>query len=304
MLGQKSKHAEQCFADGVIGAGWFSELDLNGHLPEEWRSFNKTFVPQYLAKHPDKTKVSAGLACGQLWTVCKGIQRGDIVLCPDGAGTYRVGRVTGDYIYTEGANLPHRRPVEWLTTIPRQSMSDSLRNSTGSIGTVCNITPYAEELEMLIGSESTPVTTLVASNPEIEDPVAFAMEKHLEDFLVKNWGGTSLAKEFDIFQEDGEMIGQQYMTDVGPIDLLAVSKDKTKLLVIELKRGRASDVVVGQVLRYMGYIKEQVAESSQSIEGCIIALEDDKKLRYALSAVPNIKFFRYEISFKLIQGAQ
>ena len=34
--------------------------------------------------------------------------------------------------------------------------------------------------------------------------------------------------------EEGETVGQQYQSDTGPIDILAVSKDKKELLVIEL----------------------------------------------------------------------
>ena len=62
------------------------------------------------------------------------------------------------------------------------------------------------------------------------------------------------------------------------------------------------DVVVGQVLRYMGYVKEQVAEPDQTVEGVIIAHEDDQKLRWALASVPSISFYRYQISFKLVKG--
>jgi restriction system protein len=75
------------------------------------------------------------------------------------------------------------------------------------------------------------------------------MEKHLEDFLVQNWTQTDLGKEYDIYEEDGERVGQQYRTDTGPLDILAISKDKKSLLVVELKKGRASDVVMGQTLR-------------------------------------------------------
>ena len=99
-----------------------------------------------------------------------------------------------------------------------------------------------------------------------------------------------------------EPVGQQYATDAGPVDVLAISKDEKRLLVVELKRGRASDVVVGQLLRYMGFVKEEVAEPYQSVEGAIIALDDDKKLRWALAAVPSISFYRYEISFKLVKS--
>jgi hypothetical protein len=33
-----------------------------------------------------------------------------------------------------------------------------------------------------------------------------------------------------------------------------------------LKRGRATDVLVGQTPRYMGYVTEQVAEAGQTVE--------------------------------------
>ena len=68
---------------------------------------------------------------------------------------------------------------------------------------------------------------------------------------------------------------------------------------LELKKGRASDVVVGQTLRYMGYVKEELAEAGQTVEGAIIALEDDAKIKRALAVTPNIAFYRYKIDFKL-----
>jgi restriction system protein len=128
---------------------------------------------------------------------------------------------------------------------------------------------------------------------------AFALEKHLEDFLIVNWSKTPLGADYEIFSEDGALVGQQYSTDTGPIDILAISKDRKTLLVVELKKGRASDAVVGQILRYMGYVKDQVAEESQRVEGVIIALEDDQRLKRALSLVPSVTFFRYEVNFSL-----
>jgi restriction system protein len=304
MLGRKSIHAAECFAGDFIGTDYGIHEDLNGKLPGEWREFNQQFIPVFLVNNPNKTKIGAGLACGALWRVSKGILKGDRVLCPDGAGAYHVGEILGDYYYASGQILPHRRKVQWLgTVIPRAAMSEALQNSTGSIGTVGDISGYHDEIERLLGSSSiAPRTQLIATNPEIEDPVAFAMEKHLEAFLVANWNQTLLSKDFSIFEEDGELVGQQYATDAGPIDILAISKDKKRLLIVELKRGRASDVVVGQVLRYMGFVKEQIAEDDQTVEGVIIALEDDKKLHWALAAVPAITFYRYEINFKLIKA--
>jgi RecB family endonuclease NucS len=125
------------------------------------------------------------------------------------------------------------------------------------------------------------------------------MEKHLEDFLVENWQQTELGLRYDILEQDGEPVGQQYPTDTGPIDILAVSKDRTRLLVVELKKGRANDRVVGQTLRYMGYVQDELAEDGQIVEGAIIAPADDLGLRRALSLVPNVAFYRYEVNFRL-----
>ena len=302
MLGAKSAYAALCPEQGFIGADYQIAQDLSADLFDNWRDFNQKYRPIFLDAHPEKTMIGAGLACGALWTVAKGIQKGDMVLCPNGSGTYFVGEVVSDYFYVPGQPLPHGRSVNWLAqTILRDDMSDALKNSTGSIGTVSTITPHAVEIEKLLGVQlNDPV--LVASDPDVEDAAAFAMEKHLEDFLVKNWAQTELGKDYDIYAEDGEPVGQQYPTDTGPMDLLAVKKDKSELLVVELKRGKASDVVVGQVLRYMGFVKEDLAESHQAVRGAIIALEDDLRIRRALAVTPNIQFFRYQISFKLLKG--
>ena len=159
MLGRKSVYAAECLEGGFIGTDFGILEDLSGKLPEELREFNNHFIPVYLSKHPDKSKIAAGLACGALWTVSKGIKKDDIVLCPDGDGSYRVGELIGDYYYADG-----------------------------------------------------------------------------------------------------------------------------------------------QVLRYMGFVKEQVAEDDQTVEGAIIALDEDPKMRWALVSVPSISFYRYQISLNLVKG--
>ena len=301
MLGAKSVHASICLEGNFVGADFGIDQDLSNELPEQWRDFNKKFRPIWMEKHPGKSKISAGLACGALWTVCKGMRKGDVVLCPDGSGTYRVGEITGDYSYHPGEVLPHRRSVHWFdTTIDRSEMSEPLRNSTGSIGTVSEITKYADELEPLIAGQAP--SGLIATDETVEDPSVFALEKHLEDFLVKNWNQTELGKAYDIYEDEGELVGQQYPSDTGPIDILAISKDKKELLVVELKKGRASDSVVGQIQRYMGYVQEELCEEGQTVKGVIIALEDDLRIRRALAVASNIEFYRYQVSFNLFKA--
>lgn len=301
MLGKKSNLAEECYKGNFIGAGFGMDMDLTGKLPDNWRTFNQQFIPVFLERHPDKTKVSAGLACGAVWTISKGIAEGDLVLCPNGTGNYLVGEITGTYFYSAGAKLPHRRPVRWYPkTIARADMSQALQNSTGSIGTVSTITKFADEIEKLLAG-NTPAT-LIATDETVEDPSVFALEEHLEEFLIQNWKQTEFGRKYNIYTEDGELVGQQYPSDTGPMDILAISKDKKELLVIELKKGRASDHVVGQVQRYMGYALEELAEEGQTVKGIIIALEDDIRIRRALAVANNIEFYRYEVSFRLFKS--
>ncbi|NBX19289.1 MAG: DUF1016 family protein [Bacteroidia bacterium] len=301
MLGAKSIHADECFKGNFIGADFSINFDLTNNLPDNWRDFNQKYIPEWLATHPGKSKVAAGLSCGALWTIAKGIQKGEIVLCPSGQGNYYIGEVIDNYSYKPNNILPHRRQVKWYpNTIERTAMSEALRNSSGSIGTVSDITKYADEIEILIGG--TRPATIISTDTSVENASEFALEKHLEDFLVKNWKQTELGKDYDIYEEDGELVGQQYPSDTGPIDILAISKDKKTILVVELKKGRVSDNVVGQIQRYMGYVLEELAEDNQKVKGIIIALEDDLRIKRALSVTNNIEFYRYQINFRLFKS--
>jgi len=181
-------------------------------------------------------------------------------------------------------------------------MSDSSKFSLGSILTAIRISKpnFIEEIENLLGEVSQP--SLIATDEYVEDPTVFGLEKHLEEFLVTNWKNTTLGTQYDIYEVDGEIVGQQFPTDTGPMDILAISKDKKELLVIELKKGRASDAVIGQIQRYMGYAQYELAESDQTVKGMIIGLQSDLRLKRALSVIPNIIFLRYEVNFTLKQN--
>ncbi|NYI42621.1 endonuclease NucS domain-containing protein [Demequina lutea] len=154
---------------------------------------------------------------------------------------------------------------------------------------------YADEIAARVAQRPTSATP----EAEIDDEVSFALERHLEDFLVSNWSRTELGRKYDIYtDEHGEVVGRQYQTDTGPLDILACSKDGSEMLVVELKRGRLDDVVVGQVLRYMGYVSELAP--TKAVRGVVIGLEDSLKLKRALQQVPHVSYMRYEVKFRLI----
>ena len=142
------------------------------------------------------------------------------------------------------------------------------------------------------------------TTPEVEDEgpapsLRFGLEKYLQAFLRDNWDSTELAEEWALLEEDDELVGYEYDTrQVGRIDLLAKHRTEDRWLVLELKKDQTSDATVGQVLRYMGWVEERLAEGGQ-VEGLIIAYEPDKRIRYALTHTRGVRLMRYEVDFRL-----
>lgn len=153
--------------------------------------------------------------------------------------------------------------------------------------------------------EATPteeeIVTEEAREYGVEDIANFGMESHLEDFLIANWNKTVFGENYELIYNEGDLVSQQYQTGVGPIDILAKSKNGEEYLVIELKKGRTSDAVVGQLLRYIAWIKENMADG-KVVKGAVVVLELDDKLKYALKELKQlIGLYIYRVDFKLTQ---
>ena len=87
---------------------------------------------------------------------------------------------------------------------------------------------------------------------------------------------------------------------MGPIDILAKERHGSSFVVIELKKGQESDKVVGQTLRYMGWVQDNLCKEGEIVRGLIICGEKDDKLDYALKVTPNIKLKLYKLDFHLV----
>lgn len=133
---------------------------------------------------------------------------------------------------------------------------------------------------------------------EITDPHLFYMESQLEDFLIENWEKTELGQKYDLIEEDGELISQQYKTDIGRIDILVKDKKTGQYVVIELKKNQTSDDTVGQLSRYMGWL-EEYKTNGQPAKGIIIAAQYDERLYFALKKIKDVEVYLYQVDFKL-----
>lgn len=170
MLGEHGKFLQECIEGNYIGTNFLPDVDLSLTDTSDEDAWRKAMISKYLEQNPERSAGSARNAIGFLWTASFGLKKGDVVLASDGNGGYRVGIIEGDYYHSMDGNLTHRRPVKWLDSlISRKSMSQKLQNSSGSIGTCCNITKYADEIDALI-----------SKTPSVSKPQPVIVEKYKE----------------------------------------------------------------------------------------------------------------------------
>ena len=130
----------------------------------------------------------------------------------------------------------------------------------------------------------------------IEEVKEFAYEKDLQNFLAKNLDQIEPGLKL---YEDGEGVnGVEFPVGNRFIDLLAVDIENN-YVVIELKVSKGYDKVIGQLLRYIGWIEKHQAEGDQTVRGIIIAKEISEDLQLATLRTPGIRLYEYDLSVSL-----
>lgn len=130
--------------------------------------------------------------------------------------------------------------------------------------------------------------------------IPISLEKQLEDFVASNL--SLIEPGLVLFVDEDNRQGKQYPTDVGVIDLLCRRSDGS-LLVIELKRGKSSDVVVGQISRYIGWVKVHMAKGA-AISGLILTHDKDESLKYAVLAHASLALKYFRLRLELVSEEQ
>lgn len=102
---------------------------------------------------------------------------------------------------------------------------------------------------------------------------------------------------YELYEDEEGRIGELYRTPVGEIDLLYRNKDTGDFLVIELKiTSDTPDPVVGQIARYIGYVKENLAKGGR-VSSAIIVRTPNEKLKYAVRSLENCILVTFEPRF-------
>jgi len=109
-------------------------------------------------------------------------------------------------------------------------------------------------------------------------------ERLLEDFIIER---------LEEIEAGLRLEERQLNTEAGRLDLLC--RDRAgQFVVVEVKRSHGTDQVVGQILRYMGWVQENYR--TDNVRGIIIVGKKDQALSYAIKAATNIQTKEYKIS--------
>lgn len=138
------------------------------------------------------------------------------------------------------------------------------------------------------------ITASASADPTAPPDYTLALEKYLEDMLVEGWESLPWAASL-------QYVGRQVPCgDLGFIDILAQDRTTGDFVVIELKRDKSDDEVVGQLTRYMGWIKEHRADPSRvGVRGIIVVHEVPPRLRAALLSLANVELYNYRLAIDL-----
>ena len=150
------------------------------------------------------------------------------------------------------------------------------------------------------GRDPTPISELT---PALEEPAEspqqgtgeFAYEHDLRDFLARNL--QLIEPGLTLYTDEG-ITGVEFPVGGRFIDLLAVDSSGS-YVVIELKVSKGYDRVVGQLLRYMNWIKINQADDGQNVRGIIVAKNISEDLRLACSGLPNVALAEYELAVSI-----
>jgi len=153
-----------------------------------------------------------------------------------------------------------------------------------------------DDFRTIVGERS--LVEQIVTSKDIESQTEFALETHLEEFIHQNWGKINWGPKLELYETE-EQNGRQFPAGTWSLDFLAIDRSTNDFVVIELKKGKTSDAAIGQILRYINWVKENVAETGQNVKGIIIAREVDEALKYGVKNLDYIEIKTYKVVFQL-----
>lgn len=192
------------------------------------------------------------------------------------------------------ARLEREQQCDLDREYARDQLESVLENLSGNISNaVTHYKNFCIQSQNIVQEDLIPEDDIEEEDDEIAPDIAFKLESQLRDFIAQNIRNIP----FDGRQLSLHENGVEFPTEAGFIDILAID-DKGNYVVFELKRGRTPDHVIGQLARYMGWVKQNIGKEKE-VYGIVVAKTIGDNLHYAQAAIPNVSLLEYEVKFEL-----
>ena len=218
------------------------------------------------------------------------------------AGHVAIGKVISGYKYQPEDEINrHVMGVDWGMVVKRSVFGEDIaRGPLSSRATICSFRNVQEadyRIKRIIEDGKDPYPSDVDDNG-FDDGDEFAYESALREYISNNLDAVEVGLK--LYEDNDGNIGVEYPADSWSIDVLAVD-NQSNFLVIELKKSRSGDKVFGQLARYMGWIKANLAKDGQKVRGVIIGGTITDELKYAASLTESVKLMEYSLTVNLKQ---
>jgi restriction system protein len=279
---------------GIISIGWTRLGDVSSLTEEQLSELvDRTYS--------DKSPIARKGYCRVFWNFYHSIKPGDVVIARQGVKKIAgIGTVTRAAYYEQNKNSHPLGPgkaysnhldIRWGEESPKSIGDQFFARFT--------VNEIPEKTFLELTQTKTEVGSLAIVEEGVEDQAEFVLEKYLEEFIISNFDAIFKGKLRLYSDAEEGVVGRQFETDVGTIDILAQEIASNAFVVLELKKGRESDKVVGQILRYMGWVTENLCQQGQDVKGVIVCKEPDPRLSFSIKMVKNVSVKYYRVDFRL-----
>lgn len=221
------------------------------------------------------------------------VKSGDLVLFREyGRGFWGSCEISGEWVDDDDGMdkhgietgwFPIDKVSRWKTVLPYEIIKTELSNQNVRLRIAKATTEDRDKIELALK-----IYTNLGYGET--DGSFFVLEAGIEEAVKVNLAQLNL----NLAEED---IQQQCILGLGSGRTDLICRDKNNnFVILELKAVQASDYVVGQILRYMGYVRENWAEKEGvKVKGIIITPSYDEQLRLAAKEA-GIKVLRIRIT--------
>lgn len=256
----------------------FSNREVGHYEDSDWDTSTILKHKRYYFKgnEPNRTKVAEGDRA---------------ILREYGTGLWGLCEVAGAWIDDSEATTKHEIEAGWFpiskiqkwgATLPYELVKEDLSNQNHRLRIAKATEKDLEVIQLAL-------RVYQRLGYGATDGEFFVLESGLEEAVKANLQQLRLRLADESIQQQCNLgIG------VGRTDLICLDK-QDDFVVLELKAVHSSDLVVGQLLRYMGYIRENWAEKAgKKVRGIILTPSYDEQLRLAAKEA-NIQVLRVRI---------